>query len=349
MTSAAHKTQKVSVNIPYVEMGKKKSVSISDGLIQDDLTDPKYGDNTSADQNVAMITDPSAPRISGVSGRLVKTPVKLQDEALGQKRSTSIHETRASNSDDAENNSSYDSEDDKSDGTNENPTSKRGRPRDKREKPEETKESLRLAFDHFKSLYEEERAKNKELRVKKAAAIKENKKRSRAQTKLRKEVKLWKEKTQNERRSSVNLQKTLAERDKYIEDAQEAVFSRIGKGATDTLDDNYVQDNFKELRMLWQNWISEYAISSLEGIECSAIKKVFQRALPNPLPKPEREQLYELFIKERAAPRMLLSILLSYSVCKTLLDDPFTFLGSAEDEAKTGLERVFSHGILRKF
>lgn len=100
--------------------------------------------------------------------------------------------------------------------------------------------------------------------------------------------------------------------------------------------------------MLWQNWTSEYAISSLEGIKSSAIKKVFQRALPSPLPKPERQQLYELFIKERAAPRMLLSILLSYSVCKTLLDDPFAFLGGAEDETKTGLERVLSHGTLRK-
>ena len=146
----------------------------------------------------------------------------------------------------------------------------------------------------------------------------------------------------------MGLSNTLAATETDVEQTREELFRRIGKGASDALDDDYVHDKLKELRMLWQNWVSENAISSVDTIPQPLMEKLLETALPNTLSSAESQQLYHLFIKEQGAPRMLLGILVSHSVCETLFRDPFAFLEAAGKREQAVLQSILDHGMLSK-
>lgn len=159
------------------------------------------------------------------------------------------HKGRSSKSENADDVSSATARDDHSDYGVEKPNPKRSRPRKKQDsdKPGETIESLQSGRDALLKLYHDEKAKNKDLKAKKATVTKDNTSRRRHQTALKREVKDLEERLKNKRASSADLGEKLAEKDELMKQRTEACFRLIGKGASDALDDKYAHDGFNEI------------------------------------------------------------------------------------------------------
>jgi len=200
------------------------------------------------------------------------------------------------------------------------------------ETPEQRIETLQSKVKEFEALYAKEKATTKNLKARKADQTKDLIHRRTTQTESKRELKASQDVIKSLRRET----RKLLERIPGIE------------RATDSLDDDYLRDRLKEIRMSWQGLVSESAVTSLERIPRPYIEKLFAKAMPKPLPPLETKQLYQLFIQEPGAPRMLLGILVSHLLCETLLQDPFAFLEDASAGKMAGLKMVLDHGMLSK-
>jgi DNA repair exonuclease SbcCD ATPase subunit len=142
------------------------------------------------------------------------------------------------------------------------PAPKRGRRAKKQqeqqhETPEQRIETLQSKVKDLEELYEKEKAKardleatRKKLKAKSADKTKEINNRRKNQTELRRECAALKNVIKSGRQET----RMLLERVHRIE------------SATDSLDDDYLRDRLKEVRMLWQGLVSESAVTSLERI-----------------------------------------------------------------------------------
>ncbi|ERF72258.1 hypothetical protein EPUS_02145 [Endocarpon pusillum Z07020] len=327
-------------------MGGKKSVDKADSVMQYDGKARRDQNNLPAEQAETAIGDSCAHPVLTATGRVVKHRTDLQCEGRPSRRSAARDDSKASEAGDATN-TSYDSKNNDQDDVIESPKARKRRTRKKEQPvPEETLDSLRSEREYFKGLYEQEKAKAKDLKIKRAAINKENISRRKNQTTLKQKVKSWQAETQNEQKFVAELQKKLADKDQIIAKSSEAVFRHIGKGASDTLDDNHVRGRLKEVRMMRQNWVSEHAISSLNGVPEQFIKRLLEYGMPKAVSLLEKQSTYQLFIREQGAPRMLLGILVSHS-CRQLLEDPFASLERVGHAEKMGLQRVLDHGMPR--
>jgi hypothetical protein len=325
--------------------GNKKRASNRDDLRQSDDSAPQQVNNLLAPQ-----AETASREISATTGSILYSPARVQVHVPIQGRSMARRKMGSSNNEHSKAALNDVSRDNDSNVSSEKPKTRRqrGPKRKEADQQEETIDSLGSKLESMKQLSDKQSAQVKLLKSKKAEAIKENRTRSRAQTNLKLEVKQWRERAESERRVSTDLQKRLVEKETYIAQSQEAIFSRVGKGAGDALDDTYLTDKLKGVRMLCEDLIAENAVSSLDGIPDEYMEKWLERAMPSPLPLTERKTLYQLFRKEEGAPRMLLSILLSYSLCDTLFQHPFAFLEATSNGEKEGLQRILDHGMLSK-
>ncbi len=350
MSNPNNKLQKLFVVIPNASASKKKKVAVVDTLMLENEAAQEIPDDPLPGQTKAASSNIAGPYISSVSGQIITPPPRLRDEV--RTRSEVKADTRGGGMD---RNAGYASDgstedDDSKDASYNSVKLKQRRPRTKQQppKPPATVESLSLELEDVRKLYVDEREKNKDLKSKKAAAVKEYKRRRRAQTELKKNVKAGRNEIKRMQRSSVDSLKRLAEKEKIIEETKEALFRRMGKGGRDTLDDNHVHDMLNEVRMLLQDWVSANAVPFVDVVPGQRIKELLELGMPNPLSMPKTEQLYQLFIKERGASRMLLGILVAHTICRKLFQDPFAFLEDASEGVKIVLERVLNHGMLSK-
>ena len=99
--------------------------------------------------------------------------------------------------------------------------------------------------------------------------------------------------------------------------------------------------------MLRQNWVSEHAVSSLDSVPEQFINRLLDYGKPKAVSTLEDQSTYQLFVKEKGAPRMLLGILILHS-CRQLLEDPFAFLERPSHGENMGLQRVLDHGMASK-
>lgn len=301
-------------------MDKKKSITKEDSLIQDDAA------------SLAM-----------------ETPTELQHEGRPSRRNAVRNDSRTSKVKDAAD-TSHDGKnnDNNNDIVVEVRKVRKSRTRKAhQQEPEETLESLRSGREYFRGLYEQERAKTRELKTKKAAINKENLSRRKNQTTLKQEIKFWQAETQNKQRSVAELEKEVAGKNQIIVRSSEAHFRHIGKGASNGLDDNYVRNRLEEIRMLRQNWVLEHAVSSLDSVPEQFINRLLDYGKPKAVSRQEDQSTYQLFVKEKGAPRMLLGDLVLYS-CRQLLEDPFAFLERPSYREDMGLQRVLDHGMPSK-
>lgn len=322
-------------------MGIKKPFTRSDALMREDEGAPKQDDRLSARHTETANQNISHPSVLVVVNNTVQSEIKPKDEERERAGRAISHETEASKSDDAED-SPYDgSKNDSTDHITEKAKGKRGRPRKKKrsKKPEQTLETAIAKINEAKKLFEDEKA------TEKAATTEKSKLWSKTKAELKRKLKRCEEKLQSEKKCSTDLRNQLAEKENDIAQKTENFFRSIGKGASQALDDDHVLDKFKELRMLWQNWVSDNAISSLDSISEKDIVWLLECAMPIPLSPLESQRLYHQITREEGAPRMLLGILISYSICEELLEDPFAFLEARE---KAGLQYVLDHGMLSK-
>lgn len=357
MASPTDKLKEVVINVPSSGASNKKRIAKSDGLTAENELRQNHDDMLSGDRIAPGTHDMSDHFNSTTSGRVVKPPARFGTEEQTRKEGLAHSEGSAGKTDNAEDASDRDKNDHNSDYGSGKSTPKRNRKCKKQvlDKPKDTIESLHLKLEESRKLYDDEKTENKKLKAenkmikkKKADAIHEIKRRSKAQTELRAKIKACEEIIKDNSKTASDLKRRLSEKEKYIEDNNEDVFRRLGKEANDALDDNYVREKLQEMRMAWQNWASEYAISSLVGINKQYIEDLLERAVPYPVSIPQQQELCPLFMGEPGAPRMLLGILVSYTVCETLFQEPFSFLEGAHEVEKTGLQGVLDHGMLGK-
>jgi hypothetical protein len=218
---------------------------------------------------------------------------------------------------------------------------KKKKQQQQQETPEQRIATLHLKARHFEELYEKEKANAQKLSTANRGLGAVNTTRRKRHAELSKQVRTLESELNNVRKSSADSQRAHAETKRLIEETH-----RIGSGATDSLDDDHLRDRLKEVRMLWQGLVSESAISSLEGIPKRYIEQLLAQAMPKPLPLLETWQLYQLFIKEPGAPRMLLGIFVSHLLCETLFQNPFAFLVDASEGKKVGFQMVVTRGML---
>jgi hypothetical protein len=218
---------------------------------------------------------------------------------------------------------------------------KKKKQQQQQETPEQRIATLHLKAGAFEELYEKEKANAQKLSTTNRDLGAVNTTRRKRQAELSKQVRTLESELNNVRKSSADSQRAHVETKRLIEETH-----RIGSGATDSLDDDHLRDRLKEVRMLWQGLVSESAISSIEGILRLYIERLLAQAMPKPLPLLETRQLYQLFIKEPGAPRMLLGIFVSNLLCETLFQDPFAFLAGASEGKKVGLQMILTRGML---
>ncbi len=327
---------------------RKKRISNSDTLEKTEQATTSYLYIPAGDKSQAAGLHMSKHRTYARADRAGKSPGGLQVEVPTGNRRLSRHESKSKESDNVEDVSPAIAIDDHSDYGAKCSKPKRTRKKQESIKPEETVETLRSGNEILRQLLQEEKAKNKDLKAKKAMVVKENVSRRRQQTTLKTETKYLKEELQSERTSSAAVQRAFDERNEYAKQIAEAHFTRRGKGATDALDDNQVIDMLKGVRMLWQNLVSDNAVASLEGTPKHYIEGLLKRAMPQPLSPVETERLHQLFIKAQGAPRMLLGILVSHLLCETLFQDPFAFLEDAREGEKAGMNMILDYGMPSK-
>lgn len=215
--------------------------------------------------------------------------------------------------------------------------------------PEKIEGTSKSVDPGHESLLQEEKAKIEDLKAKRAATNKKNRERSKSQTALKAEVRTLKEALKMERGSSTTLQKEVNEKNKLVARYQEESARMKRKGAVDSIDDNQLNVELRDVRMLCQNFVSENAVATLNGIPSHFTEHVLEMGMPSHLSLGERQQVFAAFVKEPGATVMLLGILLSYVVFEPVLDHPFVFFDSADIWTKTGLQRVLDHGLRRMY
>jgi hypothetical protein len=320
-------------------MGMKTRASASDTLKPNVATNKPHSNNPAAGHAGVAALGISTDFISPISSAPVRSQAKLAIELPKKSGCRTPHQGGSRKVNVTKNPSNDASSKDHGGDGNRNSLSRKANGAKRGvQQQDETLESLREKYELLKTSYEVECAKSKQL-------TKDRNLRKKGATALRKEVKAYQEKTKNEHKASKDLQGRLVDE---LEQTKEALFSRIGKGATGALDDNFLQGKLEEIRMSWQNWVSENAVPSLDGIGKEYIESLLSRAMPQPLRPHETQQLYQLFTQDPGAPRMLLGILVSYSAYEPLLQDPFAFLGDQDHQERAVLERILDHGMLSK-